>query len=283
MAEEKLVFDSCNHKSTGNFLYILNGWAKNSKPPRAIIDRFRITSITHRKDNENAEHEYLHVEVYNNKTRETQRFTFERFEGRHSQAPITNEEKSDSDRWAKMYDILKELAATAATAVVARSQLALMEEGTVSSLNLPIADAITVASTQSAHQVLESLRQSGKKVAEDQVRYLGDKYDRRLHGKTVRQFSPTHMTLFDMAILADVVHEAFPNYYFSESQCYFYSALVLAAAEMHFGGKCHSHPSDQAGRRAGHKVTYVNPNSEVVQLMISHFKEALRLNMDEVF
>lgn len=45
-------------------------------------------------------------------------------------------------------------------------------------------------------------------------------------GKNIRQIQPTHLTLFDLALVAHIVHEHSPLYSAFKNQCYWFVCLV---------------------------------------------------------
>ena len=57
----------------------------------------------------------------------------------------------------------------------------------------------------------------------------------RLCGQNVQYFKPNHLSLFELALLANVVHDLYPTYSLLGRQCYFYANLVYTAAKIHFG------------------------------------------------
>jgi len=65
-------------------------------------------------------------------------------------------------------------------------------------------------------------------------------------GCNVQYFKPKKLTLLEFAVLAHVVHGAFPEYLHLSSQCYFYAGLVYAAAEK-FAGVLALENADKSG------------------------------------
>jgi len=58
----------------------------------------------------------------------------------------------------------------------------------------------------------------------------------------MQYFLPNHLTLFELAILAHVVHKEFPTYLLLGEDCYFYAALVYQAAKIYFGARPVANP-----------------------------------------
>ena len=50
-------------------------------------------------------------------------------------------------------------------------------------------------------------------------------------GQVLQYFKPRNLFLFQLAVIAQVVHKSYPNYAILNAQCYYYAALVYAVAE----------------------------------------------------
>lgn len=187
-------------------------------------------------------------------------------------------------------DQIKRIATTAVTKAMAPSQLGAMEEGKYSKISLP--DMISVSSTQSTGLVSDSLNKSTNLKALDQI--FGEAYLTNPHyfGEVVQYFKLQHLTLYDFALFAHVVHESNPFYSILNTQCYYYVALVYVAAE-HYSWElgsergnnsnkiCGSHLSDKYGRWNGLKATSIDRDSLEVEAIIRLFKKEHRSAMSE--
>ena len=105
---------------------------------------------------------------------------------------------------------------------------------------LPLSDRLTLSSFQSADLMSESIRLAFDKIhttpAVDQ--FLGEEmvFDKKWQGENIRYFKPKKpLSLFELALLANTVHEMFPDYSLLREQCYFFAAVVYLAAE-HLAG-----------------------------------------------
>ena len=94
---------------------------------------------------------------------------------------------------------------------------------------------MTLSATQSAEFVSDSLDKADNCPATD--RFLGQNfvYDKRYASQNVQYFLPNHLTLFELAILAHVVHMEYPTYSLLGEDCYFYATLVYQVAKTYFG------------------------------------------------
>jgi len=120
--------------------------------------------------------------------------------------------------------------------------LAAAEEGSIlpSLSSLSIIDKATVSLTQSADLMSESLKlqleQLRNSPAIDQ--FLGENFvfAKRWHGQNIRHMKPEKtLSLYELAILADLVHKEFPKYSILKDQCFFFAALIYSAVEYRFG------------------------------------------------
>jgi hypothetical protein len=280
---------------TNNFLLIYSAWA--SQPPLGlqpadILNQFKVVCIMHNKIPKSPEHEYLIAET---KDLEgvTRLFILERTIGKGEVTDSPDPIITTDPVSAKLFQRFKEFldALWAALAGPAPSHLSLMEEGSLPpspsspspsfASGLPdIIDTATLSATQSAECVSDSLDKGDHHPAND--RFLGQNfvYDKRFAAQNVQYFLPNRLTLFELALLAHVVHQTHPTYSPLGDQCYLFAALVYQAAKKYFGTspllnnkdewvyEIDSHlPRDvKCGRWNGLMVNKVNPKdvSDVV-------------------
>jgi hypothetical protein len=84
------------------------------------------------------------------------------------------------------------------------------------------------SSVSTSDLISESLNKSDSIPALD--RFLGKNNfvsSSRYHGQIVAYFKPHQLTLFDLAVLAQVVHNMHPRYTILGEQCYFMPALSI--------------------------------------------------------
>lgn len=274
----------------------MSTWINDSPKPQAVVERFKVLTITHLKNPAPPEHEYLMIETMDVKLKEVAFLILERNvstsgEETAKEAPLTVMEGYDrNQKLVGALEQIKRIASTSITAALAPSQLAAMEEGKSSKISL--SDVISVSSTQSAGLVSDSLNKSKKFKAMDRI--LGEAFMTNPHyfGQVVQYFKPQHLTLYDFALFAHVVHESNPFYSILNTQCYYYAALVYAAAERYsqelgFERGNHSkeiygsHLSDKYGRWNGLKVTSIARDSLEVDAIISLFKTEHQSAMSE--
>jgi len=282
--QEALLFNSPSPTVTPLFLYIMASWARESQDPESIANRFRVTCIIHSKHPDPPEHEYLLLEIIDQRRPDDTPhiLVLERFA---SSVIMPEVPREDSDSLEKLVATFKKL-------LLRSSSLASLEEGR-SSLH----DNFSLTSVEAADSLMKSLKKSsGNRLAVDHF-VGGDIFaDTRYHGQVLQYFKPQNLTLFDLAIIAEVVHDANPYYEILNSQCYFYAALVYAAAEkfstipvsesadapqtelVEIRG---SYLSNRYGRWRGLKVTKVDPDSLVVEAILLRAQESRRRELDD--
>jgi len=111
-----------------------------------------------------------------------------------------------------------------------------MEEGNIwrSFKSLSSYDQASLLAIHSAALVSDSLKgqANDKSPAIDQ--FLGENYvfSQNWHGENVRHLKPLKtLSLFELGILADVVHNAYPEYNVLREQCYFFAGLIYSAIQ----------------------------------------------------
>ena len=282
---ERFLFNSANPVDVVTFLYLFTSWATLPAPPllpKDIIDRFYVTCIIHSKHPDSPEHEFLIIETKDT-TDDSIRFLVLERNISDVKSPTA---KENTDLIEKFNRLLR--------TVVGPSPLASLEEGHGSGLTT--SDRISVASVESVDGVLDSLKISGNHLADDHF-IGGDIFTTRFMGHVVQHFQPKALRLYDLAIIADVVHDANPNYVVLNTQCYFYASLVFAVAERFSQGthlECAdenrtdlveirgSYLSNKYGRWKGMKVTRVDPYSIVVNTMLTRVYEKKATQLAQV-
>jgi hypothetical protein len=185
------------------------------------------------------------------------------------------------------------------------SQLSLMEEGSLqhshsssSSASESMTDKLTVSASQAVGASSEAISESFDK---DKVpandRFLGESFatSHQWNGRNVQFFKPNNLNLFELALLAHVVHEQYPTYSMLRNHCYFYASLVYDAAEA-LGGirpsqnaditgndvvyNIDSHLTQRYGRWNGLKVGRMDPKE--VSNMVAKFKYILPKQLESV-
>jgi len=285
---EDLLFETTT-STTKLFLFIIASWAHRSKVPQLITDRFRVRCIIHTKNSYPPEQEYLVIETEDTTNGKIHLQGLERYASHTTTSPPPEQ----SDKAAKLFATFRNLLKTG-------SSHSSIEEGLGStSTGLTSYDQILVSTTQAADLVMDSLKKSGGyRLAVDQFVGGGRILEKEYHGRIVQYFKPKNLSLFELAVLAHVVHEANPIYDVLDTQCYYYAALVYAVAAKYSEVLTDesaddsrtdlveikgSYFSNRYGRWKGMKVTHVDPDSSVVHAILARFKEERDAQLAEVF
>jgi hypothetical protein len=220
--------------------------APSSSKPSDILSQFKVRTITHKKMPDPPENEFLVIETVD-QSNKTYLFILQRTV---SSAGVT---LGPVDEPGPPYRIrpvekIRKFIATLATSIAAPHESHLASESkegrpsssssssspSVASESLLI-DGATMSLVQTPDLMSDPLDKSENSPAIDQ--FLGQNYvySAQWHGKIVRYFKPDHLTLFELVLLTNVVHEMHPTSSILGEQCYFYVRLVYTALETYFG------------------------------------------------
>jgi hypothetical protein len=299
-----------------HFLHFLTSAASLSDAPENVLDRLSVVWIWLNKDPlaETDEHEYLIIETEDSKDQTTRLFVLDRIisnirldcperpKGTRPTAKKVSECADDGT-----YQLLSNLPGLSNVIPSPSSPLSLMEEGTLpstSTLHPPlsfqppkhsIGDTLSLSATKKSQAVLDSL-DNGDKVegALDQV--LGQKFvlqSRYGLGRNARQIKPKDLKLFELMVLAQVVHDFAPSYSRLNRNCYWFSNIMVDAVMNIFGldssispgdasrnAKFASYVSNISGRYKGWKVS--ESKGEDLKMIMHNFKVAHRRAISEV-
>lgn len=284
----KILLDPSRSFDTDSFLLTYTTWASQPSVEtdfkcrqENILNEFDVELIMHNKVPSGTEHEFLIID-----TKDQQGvhriFLLERTLGESRVEPAAPESTNLAEKLMN--------AATSAYALSkdpSTSPLRAMEEGS-SSQRLSSKDHITLSATQIANIISDSVDKGPHINAKD--RFLGGKHltlPRWGCSQNVQFFRPNRLSLFEFAVLANVVHEMHPDYTYLGTQCYFYAELVYAAAKDHFGVRHSEENLDDAhlrskfGRYKGAKVNVVTRDE--IDKTVVMYKKALADEQAQVF
>jgi hypothetical protein len=163
-----------------------------------------------------------------------------------------------------------------------------------SSASLSFMDKATVAISKSAAASSSSV------VGRADDRFIGSKNFEHYatSNRNIRQLVPTGLSLFDLAVLADTVHEYAPSYSPTLHQCFWYSSVIChviirlyncatvdSEAKANSSSNENSVPNnnylpDLEGTWMGIRIQFVD--EEVLSTIISNFRERLLEKEEEV-
>lgn len=294
---EILVLDPICSQSVETFLYIITSWAGQTSEHEKILDRFRVVCIMHNKNPTPPEHEYLIIETVDQEENDKVRFFILERTISNQQSAVCHAEDDRDKKKKDTFEQFKRLATTAVSTLgSSEAHMASMEEGSASS-ERSLKDEMSLAIIQSTDLVSDSINKTVKVPAVDRILGGSNIGSMKYHGQNVQYFKPKRLSLFELVLLAKVVHEKYPVYSLLYSQCFFYARLVYAAAEsyaqvltsenadktqkdlVYIRG---SHLSDKYGRWKGVKVFRMDPLADEVQNVVCSFKENLRAEIYKV-
>lgn len=187
------------------------------------MQKFEVESITLNKD---ARHEYLIVKVRDSEDHQTREFGLDR----------TEEFQSKDQPWNEISLIIE---------VVPRLQYI-----PLTSPSLAMAASGALASTASvpllppSHSGSRPFSMDATPIPPSPItdlrachRFLGKRMVDYTRGQNVRRFRPTNLNLFQLALLAYVVHKEYPLYSPFKNQPYWYSNIIFDAVILIFAGQ----------------------------------------------
>jgi hypothetical protein len=256
-----IILNDNSASQTGMFLLALRGWGTEFCQSNTLTDflsEIQVTCVMHNKMPNSPEHEFLIIETQDRvgkkkalileRTVGLQRETgdineifspgealiLERTVGLQRETRDINDIFSPGEGLKSLFRKIKKIASET---LASGTQLGSMEEGSVRQ-TLSIMDKVSMSSIQSADLLSESLKlidDLHDSPAIDQ--FLGENYvfSANWHGQNIRHFKPKNpISLFQLAILADVVSKTYPKYTVFKEQCYFFSGLIYSALEYEF-------------------------------------------------
>ena len=274
LAEE--LFNPSAILATRTFHCMYKVWAVLNPIPEQVLDGLQVVCIMHNKRIDSTEHEFLVIETVD-RQEEKRLFILER--------TVKNEDTSDTPcQRPSIYEKLKNLAEKVYSKVVkSDSNESRLEQG--KSLT-SFKDDVTLLFAQSADLVSDSIDKSPATPAND--RFLGERYviTAKWQGENMRYIKLNRLSLYDLALLANAVHNIHPTYELLQNQCYYFADIVFNAVEQHFGvcaedankiqdglvyvdGSC---LSNKYGRWRGVMINKTRP--EDISLAIKTYKEA---------
>ena len=273
--------------------------SKFNSPLLDFLDRIEVVWIWLNKTPTSPEHEYIIVETVDKVDGQIRHFIFDR--SVHEEPPATttkNHTRTDIN-----------------TTPLRSNSLSSMEEGMLSGTTsttsthrpppplsfptpqLSIGDALSMSATKASQVLADSLDKGDKLDAFDRI--LGGHHllQRRYGcGQNARQIKPNNLKLFELIVLAEVIHNFDPLYTFFDRNCYWYCNMLADAVIQIFGLDTSINPEDVArqekylpinpyqteisGRWKGWKVSHTKP--EDLTTVILDFKTFYRDKLAEV-
>lgn len=321
MAQDHLLqlIDTSLSFDTHSFLRDVCFVALLSSNPEKVLNRFKVQSLTQCKERTRhgstaPQHEFILVELTDTQPAEpevTQPFLMflERTASADRSSPSQFTAHPDSANVLKtIVQALKELSPATIQALREKVTSPLPHsldshpyyEATLDEPQLeplPFLDGASLAAGKLLQISTKSIPSKGHRQAED--RFIGGQniahYFHASHN--IRQLRPEAMSLFDLAVLADVVHDHDPLYSLFQHQCFWFASLVCEVVESVYvcrkvGGATgrksisdicippNDYLPDLAGRWAG---ILINKVEEAVSSAVAlNFRKCLQEKREEV-
>lgn len=231
-----LVPDFCT--DTGAFLAVYRDGITRSSDPVFSLTRFKVKYINGNKTKTFSEHELLSVVVEDSQTKQTYNFYVERSSSIRRGLP-SNPSPSSTPSSASTPSPAPTppQASTVSLASVGAEDYPLLPLNPPSSLPLPtaatprhsFAQRVTLKSAGSLNSSSSSL--SG--IAADRI--LGRAMKDLEIGQVILQIEPIDLSLFELGILVDVVHNEAPAYSVLQNQCYWFMSTIAEVVLSKYG------------------------------------------------
>ena len=280
-----MVFDPNSCMTTNHVLFLFNCWvsippSEDSSKPVNILSQFKVRTITHNKrPYSRVENDFLIIETMD-QSNKTYLFILQRTVSRPGVTLVPDDEPSPPYR--TRFERIRNFIATLAASITVPHESHLpisTEEGSSSS-----SSSSSPSTTFDALSIGDSPGKSDQFPVVD--RFLGQNYvhSAQWHGQIVRSLKPDHLTLFELVLLAHVVHEMHPTSSILGEQSCFYVRLVYAALENLFclSTSKSAHESKDLERNIDSHLSN-NIEEETVSKVISMYKIAYLEQVAKVF
>jgi hypothetical protein len=231
-----IILRKSDKYQTDAYLTFFRSWSNDfleqpNETLESFFDQIEVTCLMHNKMITAPEHEFVILETVDHSKKTTCTILVERNVIIDDDSAEKSPPKTPIER-PGILESMKEILAIP-------SDLASIEEGNSLMVSLSKIDKLTLSSAKVANVASKSIEKFQKysdSAAVDQ--FLGEKFvfgiDR--HGECVRYFKPKlRLSLFEVAILAEVIHQEYPKYVLLAESCYFFSAVLYQALEQIFG------------------------------------------------
>lgn len=265
------------------------------------VDRLNVVSMTLCKAMKDTEHETIIIQTYDPKDRQNRLFTLHRVPGKPSTSPPTTKQDSTL-QGIDLNKLLEGITNLIPAPSRPPSPASLMEEGryptpassSSSNLHPPVmfltsqrsfGDIVTIKAAQSISESKDKSAESLPLDANDKL--LGQEFTVNAQfacSQNARVLTPKNLTLFELVILAQTVHEHAPHYTLLGKNCFWYCNMIFDACIELFQPddfditavngvtKFTPHEKGISGRYRGFKVN--ETNRAELSLILRKYKDA---------
>src|SRR5271170_7416030 len=262
--------------------------------PFNFLNRFSVQQVTHCKEFPiGLQHELLIVKVVDASAPGSPlNLLLERTASADRLSPTPSRFTNHSDSGTVLKSIVQTLKETPPSTY----QMIDESEPLTPSPQLPMFDAATLK----AAKLFSGSMSSPSMVYKADDRFLGSKNfkdDYAINSRNIRQIHPTSLSIFELAVLADTVHNHDPLYSIFKSQCYWFARTICDVVAKEY--RCdvvsgtqapltvddvlvprNDYLPDMSGRCSGILISGVEET--VSSIIASNFKQHLRKKLDEV-
>jgi hypothetical protein len=228
-----LIFDPNSQMTTNQFLFLYGCWAllDLGSHPLDILSRMKVKTIGHHKSLAAPEHEYLVIDTVD-PSNKSFKFILDRRPANTTtdSTPAVDDQISYRTR---LTNKLRKLINTLTRFIVPNESV---DSSSLAFTSLSIEDKGTLALVQTSDLVSESLEKSGCETPAID-RFLGQNHLSlsHYHGQVTAYCQPRELSLFQLVVLSNVVHDLYPTYTVLDTQCFFYAQVVYRATKKIFG------------------------------------------------
>jgi hypothetical protein len=249
-----------------------------------VLNRFHVKGISHCKDrNKMPHHELLVVEVIDALDSHSYFLILER---------TSSGIRSDSSQGGVVQAFIDTQRTVLNSISRSREHLGYqaVDEATYSSTSsstsslqqLSLKDSAALALSGAAHASSHSV--SSTFLAYDTFRggRSVEQYAHSIHN--IRQLSPSGLSLFDLVVLADCIHESEPDYTTLGTQCFWFASMVCNVVEQEYTSDVITGPSSSSGGQSIGSTNYLpDLSGRVKGVLVSRLDDEATLDMVSKF
>jgi hypothetical protein len=233
------------------------GAGDTRKFPDAVLDKLGVVSIYHNKSTETPQHEFLVIETQDRDDKKMRLFILDR-SGNDGLDATSNDAQIQTSRSPSR----------SVTPSMLEEGLAYPRTPTSYTSQPSTSEAISLSATQASHAILGSLDKGTMTKAVDKLH--GEAYIRRSRfskGQTVGQIQTHGLSLFQLLVLAQTIHEYAPCYSTLGRNCYWYASILMhTTAEIVGVDHVDSYLPQKSGTFKNFKIIQIKPQ-EIAEIV----------------
>lgn len=269
------LLDPTLSTNTTAFLSVYRDGIAQSTDPKSALTRFKVIGLSINKSNDLYQHEYISVNVWDDTTQQRHLFFIERQGGNAPPIPVEPESSFHSSTSTILFH------SSTSTAefhplVDINDTSTLEKPSAPSAPGYSFRDFFSKVSVGGVHSSLSSHKGS---FAEDRITgkgtfVNGEALARRM-GRVELQLEPVDLYLYELGILADVVHNYAPNYSIVDKQCYWFVKTIFDVVSILYPKAHEAKPVDFLPNLAGRwrNLPILLPQNGVIEQVAVKFTQ----------